>query len=366
MKEKEPDIQDIYRSKELPSERDPRPKIPELMESEVRRRRTFALSGTVLLFILVVFITRALIIDFLFKPEPPVVEKKTPYFAIYDLPINETWALDYRQTTLPVDKAEPVGPKPISLRWIKNVAYHIIVGEEALRQNALEAAQYHFEIALATFPELTGVHDRLGLVYLKQQKFELTVGQLEQALKEASSVVVLNNLGAAYIGLQQYERAKGLLHQALQQKPDLTGCYKNLAFLYQKTGHQKKAQASFEKYFAVYPQDTALIQSYVNSLILTGQRPAAITFLEQLTSAEPLPTALLLARTAAQDNDPEKAVRALYNAARLLTPRQTIAEMHDAAFEKIARTEPFEALLNQLEIATVSLSTNLNTKGTPH
>jgi hypothetical protein len=40
--------------------------------------------------------------------------------------------------------------------------------------------------------------------------------------------------------------------------------------------------------------------------------------------------------------------------------------MHDPVFEKIARTEPFETLLYQLEMATVSLSTNFpSAKTTP-
>jgi tetratricopeptide (TPR) repeat protein len=159
--------------------------------------------------------------------------------------------------------------------------------------------------------------------------------------------------------LQEYDRAEALFKQALQLRPDLAGCYRNLALLYQQTGRTNEAAAAFEHYFLLHPADTPLLKKYAEYLTGAGRRRDVIAFLERTKGTDPLTTGLLLARAAAQDNDGERALRALREVSKFLTPRQMIAEMHDAAFEPIARTEPFETLMYQLELAAVSLSTNL-------
>jgi tetratricopeptide (TPR) repeat protein len=363
MKKTDTDIQDIYRSEDPKPEADRAWKTPELIEREIRKRLFFNITVALLIFALVVFLTAALIKDFLFAAEPGPSAKADPaFFSTYTLPADEQWALEYRQAASQTDLSKQAGPKPVSSKWIINAAYHVIMGEQASRMNELSAAQDHLEAVVAAFPAMTGIHHRLGTVYLKRQYFEKAVEQLQKALEEQPSVELLNNLGVAYMGIQDYGRAEAFLRQALQQRPDLAGCYKNLALLYQKTERIDDAVASFEKYFALNPQDTALIQSYVTYLTAAGRIRAAIEFIERLKGADPLPVSLLLAKTAAQDGDAELAIRALQEAARFITPRQTIAEMHDAAFDKIARTEAFEALLYRLELASVSLSTNLDTK----
>lgn len=268
--------------------------------------------------------------------------------------------MEYRQVALQADSSEPAGPKSRSSKWIKNAAYHIIMGEQALRQDDAAAAQNHFEAALATFPGITGVHSRLGAAYLKRQYFQKAADQLELALKEDSSAEVLNNLGAACAGIEDYARAETFLRRALELKPDLAGCIRNLALLYQKTGRTDEAAAAFERYFSLNPQDTGLLESYIIFLTEAGRAPEAAAFLERIQGADPLAVRLLLARVAAQIADPDRTVRALREAARFLTPRQMIAEMHDSAFSPVAQTEPFETLMYQLEMAAVSLATNFS------
>ena len=312
---------------------------------------------------LTAFLTSAIVKGFLPAPEQTVPAKtKLSRFATYTLPYDEQWALEYRQAASQADLGESTGSKAFSTKWVKNAAYHTIMGVQALQANDLTAAQGHFEVAARTFPAMTGIQRLLGEVYLKRQYFEKAVTSLQKALEEDPSVDVLNNLGVAYMGVEDYVRAETLLRQAIQQQPELTGCYKNLALLYQKTARTNEAVASFEKYFSLNPQDTVLIQSYVAYLIEVGCGRAAIDFLEQLKGADPLTIHLLLAKTAAQQEDAELAVRALREASRFTTPRHAIAEMHDPAFDKIARAEPFEALLHRLELAAVSLSTNIDSK----
>jgi len=365
VKKVDTELRDIYRVEELkPEEAVPAWKMSELMQREIRRQWIFNLLAVVLVVVLISALAAALISSFWVAPEEIVsAARKTPYIASYTLSPDEEWALEYRQVAFQADSSEPPGPKKFSSKWVKNAAYHIIMGEQALRMNDADAAQNHLETALATFPSATGIRRYLGEIYLQKQYFERAVEQLQKALEEERSPDVLNNLGVAYLGIGTYAPAEELLKEALLQRPDCAGCYKNLALLYQKTGNTNETITAFEKYLSLNPQDTRQLENYTAYLAGIGRIRDSIAFLERVEGPDPLAVSLLLAKIAAQDNDAERAVRALRKAARFRTPRQTIAAMHDAAFDQIARTEPFEALVYQLELAAVSLSTNLNASG---
>lgn len=365
MKKNNTDLQDIYRADgKLPEESKPAFKMSEMVEREIRRQRIFGLLVGTISFVLIVGLISALVSNYLFTPEKAAPETvKSPYIASYTLPENEQWAIEYRQAASQADNSEAAGPKSFSTKWVKNAAYHIIMGEQALRQDDTAAAQIHLESALATFPSLTGIHRSLGGVYLQQKNPAKAAEELQKALKENPSVDELNNLGVAYLRLGEYEPAEKFLQQALQQRPELAGVQKNLAFLYQKTGRTNDAVAAFEKYFRLNPKDTPLIISYAKYLTAAGRTRETIAFLQGLKGADPLTVHLILAKTAAQNHDTDLAMRSLQEVTGLLTPRQAIAEMHDAAFEAISRTEPFEKLMYRLELAAVSLSTNVSTTG---
>lgn len=362
MKKEDTDIHDIYRAKDSSSEEGavPEHKIAEHIERSLRRQQIFNLAVSVLTFALATVLVFALVKDFLLGSVADIsVRKKSPGVPAYTLPADEQWVMEYRQVAVEADSSARPGPKEISTKWIKNAAYHAIMGELALRLGELETAQNHLGAALETFPSMTGIRGNLGTAYLKQQSFKKAEEQLQKALTEDSSVAVLNNLGIARMGLGEYGPAESVFRQALQQQPDLPGCYKNLALLYQKSGRTNDAVAAFEKYLSLNPQDTPMIERYVSCLTEAGRLRDAIGFLERIDGADSLAVHMLLAETAARDADVELAVHALRHSAQFLSPRQTIVKMHDPVFEKIARTEPFETLLYQLELAAVSLSTNL-------
>jgi tetratricopeptide (TPR) repeat protein len=364
MKKKDIDVRDIYRSKDPAPQQAPASEISDLIARALRRQWFFNLFVSLLALILVSVLTVAFITNYVSAPEETApAGRKAPYIASYTLPAEEQWALEYQQIASQADSSEPSGPKAFSSKWVKNAAFHIIMGEQASRINNLVASQDHLETAVLTFPSMTGINGYLGTVYLKQQYFEKAIASLKKALEEDPSVAVLNNLGVAYLGMGEYKPAEALLQQVLQQRPDLAGCYKNLALLYQKTARTNEAVASFEKYFLLNPRDTGLITNYVSYLTVSGRIRDALDFLDRIEGADSLAVQLLLAKTAAQDNDAERAVRALRKAVQFITPRQLTTEMHNPVFDKIAQSAPFETLINQLEMASVSLSTNLNTKG---
>lgn len=364
MKKNNTDLRDIYSEKPLKIDESTSSwGVKESIDYEIRRRLIINVFAVLLTIALAVFLLTTIAKDFLYASRQKVSGRAKPaLFASYTLPEDEQWALEYRQVAFQAEANESLKSKEVSTKWVKNTAYHLIMGEQAFRQNDPEAAQSHLEAAIMTFPEMTGVHRPLGAVYLNRQYFEKAVEQLQEALEEQSSVDVLNNLGVAYMGIQEYDRAETYFKQALQQQPELAGCYKNLALLYQQTSRTNEAVTAFEKYFSLDPKDVVQIKNYVTYLTTADRIHDAIDFLERLNGADPLTVYRLLAKTAAQNADAERAVNALRETARFLTPRQTIAEMHDVVFEKIAHDESFEDLLYKLELAAVSLSTNFEAK----
>lgn len=361
MKKKETDLQDIYHTDTPSAEPLPAVRLSETIRREIIQHRIFNICVIALFLILAAVLIPLIIRDLLPEAyEPPSLTEKKAVLPAHKLPDDEQWVMEYRQVALQADSSEPVGQKSLSSKWIKNAAYHIIMGEQALRQNDAAAAQNHFEITLETFPGITGVRSRLGAAYLKRQYFQKAADQLQLALKEDSSAEVLNNLGVACMGIEDYAQAEAMLRRALDLDPDLSGCRKNLALLYQKTGRIDEASAAFEHYFLLKPRDTGLLETYIIFLTQAGRAQDAAAFLDRIQGADPLAVRLLLARVSAQMADTERTVQALREAAQFITPRQMIAEMHDPVFNRIAQTESFEALLYQLELAAVSLSTNFS------
>lgn len=361
MKKKDTDFQDIYHTEDRAAEPLPAATLSETIRTEISRRRIFTVCVILLTLILAAVILPLLVRELLpgSYETVPLKVKKAP-LPVHHLPEAEQWVMEYRQVALQADSSEPAGPKPLSSKWIKNTAYHIIMGEQALRQGEPAAAQSHLETVVSTFPAITGIRSRLGAAYLSRQYFQKADEQLQLALKEDRSAEVLNNLGAARMGLEDYSQAEILFRQALELNPDLSGCRKNLAVLYQKTGRIDEAVTAFEHYFSLHPRDTGLLENYIIFLTGAGRANQAADFLDRIQGADPLAVRLLLARTAAQAEDTERAVQALRDAAAFLTPRQVIAEMNDAAFSRIAKTEPFQTLMYQLELAAVSHSTDFS------
>jgi tetratricopeptide (TPR) repeat protein len=359
--ETDTDIRDIYRAPKDPLEPPHVWRLAEEMAREIRNRRIFNISAMSLTLFLLLFLTFVSIQNYLsFLPEKVELPPPPPpsYVAGNALPEDERWVLDYRQVATLADTTETPGPKDLSARWIKNAAYHIIMGEEALRLDNLKGAQSHLEKVVEFFPEMKDVRRALGKSYLGQQRFEAAAEVLTKELEQNPSFDVLVNLGLACIGTEEYDRAETLLKQALAQRPGFAGCHKNLALLYQKTGDTNAAITHFEAYFAVHPEDTGLIHIYAGYLTGIGRPADAVAFLDRIQTVDSLPVFLLLAKTAAQAGNEAAAVRALIKASRYLSPRMTLVEMNDAAFAKIKGGAEFEEFTRQLELAAVSSSTN--------
>ncbi len=361
MKKRSDNLQDIYRTPEKRAKDPDRVwKMPPELEGQLRRHRIqsslLGLFCLVLLFILTVLLVREPRVE----PTPLniMTAAEAQYVPHYTLPADDLWVMSYQHAKSSLSLEGILGDKPVSTKWVKNVAYHVIVGQQALAVKQYEKAAIHFEKALVIFPEIHGVRKLLGTVYLKQKKFENAIAPLKAALEEEESLSSISNLGIALLATEQFENAEGYMLRALALQPEHPGCHKNLALLYKKMERPKKSLAHFEKYFSLYPEDLGAIEVYAEYLLDLDQREEAADFLKdacQQETEDALPLYLLLAKIEARATNEVQAVEALKNITRYISPNLAIIEMHLEDFDTIRESEAFQNLLHQIELAEVTL-----------
>lgn len=214
------DLHDIYEAPRPDSE--PIETLAETTRRALKSQRILNLSTALLAAVSFLTVIGLAVWDHLsLRPDPePLPAARHSFVPAQTLPRREQRALEYRTLAehIPASKQAT-----LSTKWIKNAAYHLIMGEQALKTEIYESVQAHFEEALNLFPELQDARRALGLVLLKQKKFDRAIEVLKQALDQAPTLDVLVNLGAACLGAGRYERAEEYLLPALEKSPSFCG-----------------------------------------------------------------------------------------------------------------------------------------------
>ena len=362
MKKRSENLQDIYLT---PQEREKDPdyawKIPPELESQLRRNQIqsalLGLSSIVLIFLLVAMLVREA------RPKPAaaptmLITAEDQFIPHYTLPADDLWVIMYENLGSGQALERILGEQPVSTKWIKHVAFHVIMGQQALSVKQYEKATIHLEKVLVVFPEIHGVYGSLGTAYLHLQKFEDAIAPLKKALEEEETFSIVSNLGIALLATQQFELSEKHLLRALALQPKHPGCHKNLALLYQEMERPKQASLYFKKYLSRFPNDFDTLENYSEYLLSLGQRERAAAFLREACtqeSADALPLYLLLAKVEAGATNNIQAVDALKNITRYISPNMAIARLHAEEFDTIRNTEAFQNLLHQIELAEVTL-----------
>jgi tetratricopeptide (TPR) repeat protein len=368
MKRKD-ELRDIYQNSDRDFEKDFTPQVAEKTLSNKRRdltqARIFSLIGGGIIVLLCVALISVVVRDFL-KGRTAIPSSQPPdqtYIPKYTLPTEAAWVMDYEaalsRASLEDESIQP-GEKPLSIQWVKKAAYHIIMGQQAMVLKEIEEARRHFSQVVAIYPDIEGIHRALGMLYIEDESYELAANHLELALEEEESFDVVNNLGTAYIGLKNYEQAEKHLTRALDLKPESPTCHKNLGVLYKEMENENKAIYHFEKYLDLRPNDLEAMQTYALYLTKTGRWKQAATFLEDLTQSvtDVAPIYFLLAQVQVQNGQQEDAVKALQRGIQLIDPTLALAWMSRKEFNEVRGSQEFRELIDQLEIASVSLDDN--------
>ena len=360
MKKKE-ELRDIYQSENTDFEKDFTPQVAqeivEQRQRDMRRSRLTAMFFGALAIVVTVALIAIVIRSVLSEKEapPPVRVEKTSYIPRHTLSSESDWVLNYTETA--DDSINEPGEKPLSAKWIRKAAYHLIMAQQALTLDETDEALGHLLDAVKIYPEMEGVYRPIGMLYLQQEKYELAAENLEKALAEQELFDVVNNLGSAYIGTENYEMAEKHLKRALEMRPESPICQKNLAVLYRKMEQPDKAVFHFEKYLDLRPNDVETMQTYALYLTKLGRWKKAAEFLENLTQdvTDVAPIYFLLAQVQVQNGQQDKAVAALQRGIQLVDPSLALAWMSREEFNTVREAKDFQALVDQLEIASVSL-----------
>ena len=360
MKKLEKDSQDIYFAPKA-QEDEVIWKLPPEFESQLQQARLQMALSCLVCFATLFYLTMLLIS----KTTPLTPSASTrrirsaeqQFIPHHALPKKETWVLEYAAS---VRSTSPENEQalPFSTKWVKNAAYHVILGDLSFSMENYEKATAHFEKALLIFPDIYDVRESLGTAYLKQQRYEAAIEPLREAVHKKETPLALCNLGVALLATKQFEEAEKQLLRALELQPNQLGCHKNLAVLYQKTEQPQKALYHFETYLSAHRADFAAIEMYANYLVHLDQKNRAAAYLENVShqkNEHALSIHLLLAKIEAQSTNAVKAVGALEDITRYISPNLALVEMNHPDFDPIRHTTAFQGFLQQLELKVVSL-----------
>lgn len=357
------ELRDIYQSENKDFEKDFTPQVAqEIIEQRQRdllRSRVLSMSFGGLAVILSVALITVALRDFLSerKITKPVPAKETSYIPRYTLPTETAWVMDYKEASERSGLPDEPGEKPLSTKWVKKAAYHVIMGQQALAINEPEEALKNFQEVVSIYPDIEGIHRAMGMLYVQEEKFDLAAEHLELALKEEETFDVVNNLGTAYIGTETYDLAEKYLLRALDLQPESPICHKNLAVLYQKMDRGDDATFHFEKYIDLRPDDLETMQTYALYLTKQGRWEDAAVFLNRLTEevTDVAPIYFLLAQVQVQNGQQDQAITALKRGIQLVDPSLALAWMNRSEFNTVRELDDFKRVVDELEIATVSL-----------
>jgi Tfp pilus assembly protein PilF len=363
MKKKD-ELRDIYQSGNADFEKDFTPQVAqEIIEQRQRdllRSRIVSMFFGGLAVLLSVALVAVVIRDLLSRDETPqpVVRSDEAYIPKHSLSSEAVWVINYKEALEDQGfSPEEPGEKALSTKWVKKAAYHIIMGQQALAIRETDKALEHFDEVVKIYPGIEGLHRVLGTLYIQKEQYDLAAKHLEQALEEEETFETVNNLGTAYIGTKDYDSAEKYLTRALAMQPESPICHKNLAVLYRDMSRNSDAQFHFEKYLDLRPDDTETMQTYALFLTRLGQWKEAAAFLEKLTQqvTDVAPIYFLLAQVQVQNGQQDKAMAALKRGIQLVDPTLALAWMSQREFNDVRESADFKKLVDELEIASVSL-----------
>ncbi len=133
-------------------------------------------------------------------------------------------------------------------------AHHVSSGFKFLQKNYNADARREFDLALQLDPYYSAAHRGLGLVYAKENEFELAFDAMRKARDDASSG---EQKALAYVGFMRLytlreksgwlEQVEERFKEALQWKSDLPEAYFYMGIAYQQANRITDAERSFNQ-----------------------------------------------------------------------------------------------------------------------
>ena len=144
-------------------------------------------------------------------------------------------------------------------------------------------------------PGIFAIEESLGLLYVKQEKFEPALPLLKTAVREQpNSDAAHANLGAALYRLQRDKEALREFQAAARLNPKNVKTQQSLGRLLMEQHHPVQAADAFATALKLDPQNTDLILDRAQALIQAGQPAQAVVELKAMPAVEQSASAQLL------------------------------------------------------------------------
>jgi tetratricopeptide (TPR) repeat protein len=161
----------------------------------------------------------------------------------------------------------------VDLRVPDNARQEYEKGENALKENKLDASVGHFRKAVHLYEIFPRAYEKLGTAYLGQQKWAEAQTALEKAIQ------LDPELGDAYLELgavcnqtKEYTKAEGALTRGLELNPDAPGGHYELAKTYWAMGRWQDAAPHAANAVAALP-DLAPTHVLMGNILLRKNDP---------------------------------------------------------------------------------------------
>lgn len=138
----------------------------------------------------------------------------------------------------------------------------------AQREQHWQQAEAQFKQLAEKYPQLSGPHLNLALLYAQTQQPELADAEFMQALKiNPNNIAAYNQYGIWLRGQSRMQDAEAIYLRALERAPEHADTHLNLGILYDLyMGKLPQALAQYQRYLELTNDDKSPVRAWVADL----------------------------------------------------------------------------------------------------
>ena len=137
-----------------------------------------------------------------------------------------------------------------------NAAYRNLLGLTYDSKKLFTKAEEEYLAAIKLDPKLSGAHINLGVVYLRQNRWDEAIKEFDSGLSNvlyATPEIAYTNMGWAYYSKGDYETAIRAFKRAIESNPRYVSAYYNQGLAYLNVNKNRKAVKAFTKAIEIFP-----------------------------------------------------------------------------------------------------------------
>lgn len=156
-----------------------------------------------------------------------------------------------------------------------------LIGHAYSSAENYQAAEIAFLAALTPIPDYLPVHEALGILYLRTERYQEAQKHLAHAAGLGLHTAQLYGaLGYVNSQLENFWGAVNAYQEALMLEPDFEQCKRNLLYALAMTDQHPSALTLVESMLKEHPDDAGLWLFRANSALQAGEREVALSSIE--------------------------------------------------------------------------------------